>query len=693
MTHRRSIHLITLSCFFAIGVCAQSIVTVAGGRNDEGRLATAAALARPLDVALDSAGNVYIADVQNNRVRRIDAASGAMTTFAGNGGLGFSGDGGPAALASIWLPSGIAFDAANNLYIADSGNNRVRRVDAVTRTITTVAGGGPSTANRGDGGLATSAYLSAPTRIAIDSAGNLFITQGDDNRIRRVDAATKVITTIAGTGSLGFSGDNGPATAATLNDPVGIAVAANGDIYFADANNYRIRKIAVATGVITTVAGNGSFGFSGDGSAAGDAKLAAPTDVKFDRAGNLYVTDFLNNRIRKIDAATNVITTIAGSGASSFSGDGGPALSATFNVPSASAIDASGNVYVADNANYRVRRIDAATKIVNTIAGGTVGDDDFATSAQILSPSGVAVDNAGNIYISDSGDRRVRRVDAATHLISTLLIGGSFSSYSGIAVDASNNVYVIDSTGVVSKIDPQKVVTRVVGTGQPGFGGDGGNATAAKLAPSGSTGIAFDAAGNLFIADTFNNRIRRVDVATKIITTIAGNGTDGFSGDNGPATSAMLSSPQGVAVDSAGNVYIADTFNHRIRRVDAATKNIMTIAGDGTFGFNGDGILANGAKLALPNAVFVDAAHNIYIADTANNRIRKIDGTTNIITTIAGNGKEGFSGDGTLATSAAITEPLAVTVDATGKVYIADTSNNRIRVLATIVPHQRAARH
>jgi sugar lactone lactonase YvrE len=683
--------ILAASCFCAIGVRAQSIVTLAGGRNDEGRAATAAALARPSDVAVDGAGNVYVADAQNNRVRRIDAASGAITTVAGNGGAGFSGDGGPAALASIWFPTGIAFDAANNLYIADSGNDRVRRVDAVTRTITTVAGGGPSAVNRGDGGPATNAYVVAPSHLALDSAGNLYITQEDGNRIRRVDAATKVITTIAGTEALGFSGDGGSATAAMLDSPSGISVAANGDVYFADANNYRIRKID-SSGVISTAAGNGSFGFAGDGGAATDAKLAAPTDVKFDRSGNLYITDFLNNRIRKIDATTKIITTIAGAGGSGFSGDGGAASSATFNLPVASAIDASGNVYVADNFNYRVRRIDAATKVVATIAGGAFGDGDFATSIQILSPAGIAVDSAGNVYISDSGDRRVRRVDAATHLVSTLTTGGSFSAFSGMAVDSSGNLFVIDSGGVVSMINPQtKVVTRVAGTGQPGFGGDGGLATAAMIAPSGSTGIAVDAAGNLFIADSFNNRVRRVDAATKIITTIAGNGSDGFSGDNGPATAAMLSTPQGISVDRDGNVYIADTFNHRIRKVDAATRNITTIAGDGSFGFAGDGTFANGSKLALPNGLFIDAAHNIYIADTANNRVRRIDGNTNIITTVAGNGKEAFSGDGALATNASLAEPMAVTVDASGKVYIADTNNNRVRVFITIGAHRRAS--
>jgi len=373
--------------------------------------------------------------------------------------------------------------------------------------------------------------------------------------------------------------------------------------------------------------------------------------VKLDAAGNLIITDVLNYRIRKVDAATKVITTVAGIGTRGFGGDGAAATSAQFNLPLSTAIDSSGSLYVADNRNFRVRRIDATTNIVSTIAGsGEAGDGDFATSAQLLKPAGLAFDAAGNAYVSDPVVGRVRRIDAATHLASTIYTATGPSALSGVAVDPSGNVYVIDAiAGRVSKIDAAtKGVTVITGDNLPGFSGDNGPATSAQLSPSAQTSIAFDAAGNLFIADTFNNRIRRIDAATKVITTVAGNGTAGFSGDNGPATAAMLSNPQGIAVDRDGNLYIVDAGNSRIRRVDAATKNINTIAGS-TFGFEGDGEFANAAKFANPIGITVDPAHNIYIADTANNRIRKINGTTNIITTIAGNGLAGFAGDGALA--------------------------------------------
>lgn len=650
-----------VSCVFAIGVSAQSIITFAGGRNDDDRSATAAALGPPIDVALDSAGNVYIADADNNCIRKIDKATGTITTVAG--GLEF--------------PAGVALDAANNLYIADSNNDRVRRVDAVTQVITTVA------------------EVSGPSRIAIDAAGNLFVTQQDACRISRIDAVTKTITTIAGTGTLGFGGDGGPATSAVLNSPAGISIATNGDVIFADSNNYRVRKIDAATGTITTIAGNGSFGQAGDNGPATSANLAVPTDVKFDRAGNLIITDFLGHRIRKVDAATKVITTIAGvAGTGGFAGDGGPATSARFNLPLSTAIDSAGNLYVADNRNFRVRRIDAATNVVTTIAGsGEVGDGDAATAAQILQPTSLALDAAGNAYVSDRIYGRIRRIDATTHLASTVYASPGQSALTGLAVDPAGNIYFVDAIGGrVSKIDATtKAVTAVAGGNFPGFSGDNGPATSAQLSPSGQTAMAFDAAGNLFIADTFNHRIRRIDAATKVITTVAGNGSEGFSGDNGPATAAMLSNPEGVAVDRDGNIYIVDAGNYRLRRVDAASKTILTVAGS-TFGFAGDGTFANAAKFANPLGITIDASHNIYIADTANNRIRKIDGTTNVITTVAGNGTAGFTGDGSLATSARLNEPSAVAIDASGKLYIADTNNNRIRVLTTIPTHRRPTR-
>ena len=389
----------------------------------------------------------------------------------------------------------------------------------------------------GDGGPATSASLKAPNGVSVDASGNLFIADTSNRRVRRVDAATGVITTVAGDGTSGFSGDGGPATSASLGGPSGVAVDASGNLFIADASNHRARRVDVSTGVISTVAGNDSLGFSGDGGPATSASLNIPYGVAVDASGNLLIADTFNLRVRRVDASTGVITTVAGNGTQGFSGDGGPATSASLNLPLGVAVDSSSNLLIASQFNNRVRRVDAATGVITTVAGN----------------------------------------------------------------------------------------------GTPGFSGDGGPATGASL--RGPSGIAVDASGNLFIADAFNNRIRRVDGSTGVITTVVGNGTFGFSGDGGPATNASLRFPVGVAVDASGNLFIADTSNRRVRRVDAATGVIDTVAGDGTSGFSGDGGPATSASLGGPSGVAVDASGNLFIADTGNDRIRKVGGIAAVVPT------------------------------------------------------------
>jgi uncharacterized protein (TIGR03437 family) len=574
-------------------------------------------------VAVDSAGNLYIADTWNYRIRKV--SGGTITTVAG-GGNGPLGDGGPATNASLSLPEGVAVDSAGNLYIADAVNNRIRKVSG--GTITTVAGGGNGPL--GDGGPATSASLAGPAGVAVDSAGNLYIADTYNGRIRKVSGGT--ITTVAGNGYWGLPCNGGPATSACLFEPAGVAVDSAGNLYIADTKDGYIRK--VTGGTITTVAGNGNFGYSGDGGPATSASLYWPNGVVVDSAGNLYIADTSNNRIRKVSGGT--ITTAAGNGAYRYSGDGGPATSASLNQPTDVAVDSAGNLYIADGVNNRIRKVSGGT--ITTVAGndsqGFSGDGGPATSALLSMPSGVAVDPAGNLYIADSWNDRIREVSGGT-------------------------------------------ITTVAGNENNGFSGDGGPATRAWL--NDPQGVAVDSAGNLYIADTDNNRIRKVSGGT--ITTVAGSENWGFSGDGGPATSASLNWPSGVAVDSAGNLYIADTENSLIREVSGGT--ITTVAGNENLDFSGDGGPATSASLCYPSGVAVDSAGNFYIADTCNEQIRKVSGGT--ITTVAGNGPyDGFSGDGGPATSALLNMPSGVAVDSAGNLYIADTDNNRIReVLAT----------
>ena len=324
------------------------IYTLAGngtaGLSGDNGPATGAELFQPLGVALDSAGNLYIADSDNMRIRKV-SSTGVITTVAGNGTPGFSGDGGPATSTGLNYPSGVALDSAGSLYIADAGNNRIRKVS--NGVITTVAGNGAQGFG-GDGGPATGAQLFVPAGVAVDSAGSLYIADAGNNRIRKV--SNGVITTVAGNGAQGFGGDGGPATSAQLFVPAGVAVDSAGSLYIADAGNNRIRK--VSKGVITTVAGNGTLGFGGDGGPATNAQLYGPEGVAVDSAGNIYIADMDNNRIRKV--SNGVITTAAGNGTQGFSGDNGPATSAELYRPEGIAVDATGNLYIADTWNNRI---------------------------------------------------------------------------------------------------------------------------------------------------------------------------------------------------------------------------------------------------------------------------------------------------------------------------------------------------
>jgi sugar lactone lactonase YvrE len=338
---------------------------------------------------------------------------GIIITVAGTGDTTFSGDGGIGTSASIFNPRDLATDSAGNVFIADLGNQRIRRLDATTNLITTVAGNGIAGFS-GDGGPATSATLNGPASLAVDAAGSLLFSDLRNQRIRRVDALAGTINTVAGNGTIGLTGDGGLATAATLNDPAGIALDAAGNLFFADADNNVVRRVDGSTGVITTVAGNGLQGATGDGGAATNAALNSPIGVALDANRNLFFVESGNNRIRRVDASSGVISTVAGTGAPGFSGDGGPATSATLSSPIGLAIDAAGNLYVGEQTNARVRRVDASNGTITTVAGngvqGFAGDGGFATAANLNSPLGVAVDLAGNLYIADKLNNRVRRV-------------------------------------------------------------------------------------------------------------------------------------------------------------------------------------------------------------------------------------------------------------------------------------------
>ncbi len=614
-----------------------------GAYSGDGGPAKGARLNAPSAVAVTGTGIIYIADTYNHVIRKVDAA-GTITTFAGTGAPDFGGDGGQAKKARLLSPAGIAVDATGNVYVADTGNNRIRKIIAKTGVITTVAGSA-GTGTIGDGGPATLARLNRPSGIALDSAGNIFISDTLHHRIRKVDIASGRMITLAGrslkaphpagqveTGG-GYDGDGLPAVGALLNAPRGIAVDSAGNVYFADSFNHRVRKIDT-TGIITTFAGNGVSGNTGNGGPATSAKLSLPRGLGISAGGAMYIGESGAARVRKVDV-TGKITALAGNGQTKWGGDGGPATGARMYFPGGVVFDGAAT-FVADTGNNRIRKITSTGTIIHLAGTGKTGfsgDGGDAKAALLAYPYDLALDSAGNLYVADRDNNRIR------------------------------------------KISPSGIISTVAGTGTYGSAGDGGPATDAQLAFP--FGLAVDSADNLYIADTYGNRIRKV-TTSGVITTVAGDGSFGFSGDGGSATAAQLASPTDVAVDGVGNLYVADRDNHRIRRI-TAEGIITTVAGDGNAAYAGDGGAATSASLNSPEGVAFDGAGNLYVADTANHRIRRV--SSGVIVTVAGTGAEGYSGDGALASAARLSLPSRVALTTGGDLVFADSGNHRLRMI------------
>jgi len=720
-----SLHMaLLLVVAFACPVSAQIIETVAGGGIGDGGPATAAMVNLPSGVAVDSSGNLYFADAQ--RIRKVTVATGTITTVAGTGAAAYNGDNIIASSAALFNPSGVAVDSSGNLYIADRANQRIRKVTAATGLITTVAGTGEAAYN-GDNIAATNAtlnltsgfmYGAVGSGIAVDSFGNLYIADVGNQRIRKVTATTGIITTVAGTGSGGFNGDNVAATSATLSAPAAVAVDSSGNLYILDRENHRVRKVTAATGVITTVAGTGTIGgYNGDNIAATSATWDFANGITVDSSGNFYIVDTNAQRIRKVTVATGVITTVAGAGLDlrgyTYNGDNISATSALLYNPFSVAIDSTGNLYIADTYNSRIRKVTAATGVITTVAGtgsyyGYNGDNIAATRAALNFPKGVAVDLFGKLLIADAGNNRIRKVTGgfAGPAVITNVAGGSYGSDigdnfaaisaslnnpSGVAVDSSGNFFIADTlNNRIRKVTADTgIITTVAGAGPSysgGYGGDNNVATSALL--NRPVGVAVDSSGNLYVADTGNNRVRKVSAATGLITTVAGTGSSGYNGDNIAATNATLSSPYGIAVDSSGNLYIADTYNNRVRKVAAATGIVTTAA----IGYYKELLIPAPLQRDLPSGpsgIAVDSAGNVYFADFG--RIRKLATDTGIVTTLAGGGRD--DADNIAAISASLNGPIGVAVDSSGNLYIAEAGKDRIRRVAGVASATSSANY
>jgi uncharacterized protein (TIGR03437 family) len=671
------------------------IRTYAGGSwtfQADGQPALNAPLATAADVAIDGKGNYYIADTFNFQVYRVDS-NGILRIFAGNGiDAVFSGDNGNAINATLNRPRGVAVGPDGSVYIVESWS--IRKVSP-TGIITTLVGtGGPQ--DGGDGVIAAGTSIGAPGGVAVDSAGNVYVSDIYYHRIRKITTSGLVtlMTTIAGTGLPGYSGDGGPAKQAALNNPRGLRVDAAGNVYFADSGNGRIRKIGL-DGSIITVAGGGSNHV--DNVPATATSLYNPVALDFDAAGNTFVLEISPPRVRKI-AADRTVTTVAGTGDTGvFAGDGGLATAAQFQNPSGIAVEPSGNVLVADGDDGRVRRF-AVGGTIATIAGNGLyrfsPEGTQAILAFLKGPAGVAIAPDGRVYFADSRGYKVYRVETSGAL--TTVAGNGINGTAppgpvqatqvpitapqGVALDKAGNLYFSDSYRV-RRVTPDGTMTTFAGGGanSPGDGGPAVNAYFGSI-----HGLTFDASGNLFIADAYANRVRLVTPAG-IISTVAGSGVAGFSGDGGLATAAQLNQPYGVAVDAGGNLFVAELQNHRVRKV-SPSGIISTFAGSSDPNAPlGDGGPATAAHLGLPSDVAVDAAGVVYVVDNPGQRVRRIT-TDGNITTLAGNGVPTFAGDGGPAQQASLWNPGAVAVDGSGNIYIGDTDNFRIRVVSAVSP-------
>ncbi|MGA7398686.1 MAG: hypothetical protein WBW38_01605 [Candidatus Sulfotelmatobacter sp.] len=665
-----------------------NLTVVAGngthGYSGDGGPATSAALDGPEGVFVDASGNIFIADTQNSVIREVTASNGNIITVAGTGVAGYSGDGGLATSAQLYDPYGIFVDSAENIFIADTDNCLIRKVSG--GNISTIAGNPLATPTpcsyAGDGGLATSAQLDEPFGVFVDGSGNIFIADTQNSVIRVVNPGTQPITiaqiviqsgdiqTVAGTyyvsgegAPCNFTGDTGPATSAYLCQPTGVFVDGSENIFIADTDNYAIREVAT-TGTITTVAGTlGTAGYTGDNTAATSATLNYPSSVVVDSSGDIFIADTDNFVIREVTASNSFIQTIIGNNTLSYSGDSGLAVNAELSSPASVSVDSAGDIFIADSENSAIREVVTASGDIQTAAGSITicasstapcGDGAAATSAQLNNPQGVFLDASGNIYIADTEDNRIRVVNTTTATITV----------AGVAI-------------------PSLTIATVAGTGTAGYLGDTAAAISAEL--SGPYGVFVDSTGNIYIADTGNNVIREVSSAG-IITTVVGNNTEctpagATCGDGGAPTSAQLNFPAGVFLDAAEDIFIADTFDNRIRQVTASTGTITTVAGTGARGYSGDGSAATSAVLDTPYGVFVDTAGDIFIADTENFVIREVFASTGNIQTVAGNNTQGFSGDGGQSTLAELNSPTGLFGNAAGNLYVADTDNARIRQL------------
>ncbi len=665
----------------------------------------------PTNLTFDHDGNMLVAAWHNSLIKKIivnpDDSAGTVSTVAGTGGRSFGGDGGPATAAILNLPSSVVVDSIGNIFVSDQANQRIREVDTTAQHIISTIAGTGTAGSMGDGGPATMAQINGPSgqaaapasRIAIDARNRIYIADTSNHKIRLINEVGE-ISTIVGTGTAGYSGDGGPATAAQLNTPSDVAITPNGILYIADTYNNVVRLVqpgpdGIPNGTIDTFAGTGTAGFAGDGGPAKAAELDRPYGVETAPNGDVYIADTYNHRIRVVSGleqtpaptpepsptpviipCTGVvgsICTYAGNGQTGFSGDGQDRLQSTLYWPFDIEFTASHRKVFLDWNNHKVREILPDDTITTIMGTAFVGDGP-----------------------TDLSDNQPQGADPLTVNLNHPTAVKEFSNGDLLVVCWHNH-----KLRVLDKSDDR---VHVLLGAAAGFAGDkgpllqSGTGKALALVNQPPRGV-FDPDGNFFFIDQRNQRIRVIykfdqQRSSAIIDTVVGNGTAGFNGDNA-ALSTELSFPTGGNPEPAsgitrgpdGAIYFSDTNNNRIRKVVFSDPGVFlngvvtTIAGTGDQGYKGDGGPAVNAQLNYPEDIEFGPDGNLYFADTNNNVVRMIDLKTQIITTIAGTGQNGYSGDGGPAVAAQLNRPFGVAFDEKGDLYISDTFNSRIRVV------------
>jgi ELWxxDGT repeat protein len=655
---------------------AQATITIAGAPKNN--IPAMDISIKSIGIASTPAGDIIYTDYPSRTLRRIDHATGIVTTIAGTGEFrlpaGYNGTSGPALLQSI-DPQHVAVSPSGDIYFSETDLNRIRKLNINTGKLTTVIGRGDGiTGFSGDGVLPPVVVsVGGPQSLVFAPGGDMYFADTNNSRIRKFDHSNGIVTTIAGNGIIGNTGNNGPATSAALSSPVYIAVDGNENVYVSDSDWHVIRKIDAVTGIISVFAGTGVQGSSGDGGLAINAELDTPCDLMFHN-GFLYISSQGGITIRRIDLSDGTISAFAGASVNVDLSDGIAATNAALVSASSMASDASGNIYLLNR--FNIRKISPGG-IITTIAGtrGLTEENILARNAIIRSPNGIVADSHGNVYFTEEENHRIRKIEKATSMITTVKgEGDGLFDILALGIDKDDNLYVADKHGrqirkILATDGTMSIIAGVLDP--PGYDGDGGLALDARLS---AEDIVFEEDGSMLIASKVHHVVRRIDAATGIITTIAGTGVGGFNGNDIAATSAQFYSPSGVCVDSDGNIYIADRDNRQIRKI-SKTSGVVTVVVEETDPFTTADGMFFGNGVEFPQDLFISGS-KLYIAAQLGIYAKDLStGDLQLITGIS----RGFAGENQNRSLSVFGLILAINMDGDGNLLVADNLNNRIR--------------